>query len=199
MRVNSYLVELRREIIEVITGVKNANGSFYWDNSTPNFATKRNLVSLYDKYFSIASKMYGIYKVTRHTSCPNEDSHLMSTEFPTTNEYGLSVQYGDDNFKWTGYQYYQGERECSCPLCPNDKVTKHRVIDDLIYDKSKVVSVNRDELIKALYCILMAIDNSKPKAARSSIRECLLEAVLIINDQILPMPIESFISENSLN
>lgn len=195
MEVLKYYAELRIKLLEVITGVQDSGWSLYWDDTTPNWETKSNLQEVFSRYFEVASREYGIYKVTRHADCPNEKHDDVDGGYPTTSEHGFDIKYQDPRFKWTFYQTYQGERWCVCPCSPKNKPTNHWVIDDIVYDQSNELDFDVEELIGILNDVLSAIDSAGDKRPRSAIRECLLSAVIRINDQLLPMPMDKFISK----
>ena len=49
MKIFEYYASLRSEILEVVTGVENSGWSLFWDDTTPNYVTKRKLEELYRK------------------------------------------------------------------------------------------------------------------------------------------------------
>ena len=134
MNLFKYYSDLGTEILEVVTGVQNSSGSgFFWDDATPNWATKNKLEKLYNKFLAGATK-YGLYVVTRHCDCPNSKH----SEYPVSNNYGLEVKYRDCDYIWNGGQMYQGSRHCVCPCSTENNSTNHHVVDDVIYSKSGV-------------------------------------------------------------
>jgi hypothetical protein len=191
MSIFEYYASLRAEILEVITGVENSELNLFWDDTTPNYVTKGELEEIYKKYLAEAKK-FGLYVVTRHCDCPNPNH----PGYSISNNYGLEITYRDEYYVWSGGQMYQGPRRCVCPCSPKNKQSQHHVIDDVIYDKS-----SDQELCKKiegiLYDVVKAIDCAGDKKPRSAIRENLLRAVLRLNDQLLPEPMDLFI-ENSL-
>ena len=188
MNLFKYYSDLRAEILEVVTGVENSSGScFFWDDTTPNWATKNKLEKLYKKCLAGATK-YGLYVVTRHCDCPNPKH----TEYPVSNNNSLKVKYRDGNYIWNGGQMYQGPRLCVCLCSTENNSTNHHVIDDVIYSKNA-----NQELCSKLKEVLSDINESiayaGAKKSRSAIRENLLRAVLRINDQLLPEPMDLYI------
>jgi hypothetical protein len=185
-----YYSDLRTEILEVVTGVENSSGSsFFWDDTTPNWATKSKLEKLYARCLVGAAK-YGLYVVTRHCDCPNPKH----SEYPVSHNYRLEVKYRDGDYIWNGGQMYQGSRHCVCPCSIKNSATNHPVIDAVIYSR------NADqELCSRLEDVLSDINESivcaGEKKSRSAIRENLLRAVLRINDQLLPEPMDSYIRQ----
>lgn len=131
MSIFEYYASLRAEILKIVTGVENSNWSLFWDNTTPNYVTKRKLEELYKKYLAEAKK-FGLYVVTRHCDCPNPKH----PDYPASNGYGFAITYRDQSYVWNGGQMYQGPRTCVWPCSPKNKQSQHHVIDDVIYDKS---------------------------------------------------------------
>ena len=178
---------MRAEILKVVTGVENSGWSLFWDDTTPNYVTKRKLEELYKKYLMIAQK-FGLYVVTRHCDCSNPKH----SDYPVSNNYGLEISYRDEKFVWNGGQMYQGPRSCICPCFPKNNQSQHYVIDDVIYDNS-----SDQELCERIEGILLdvveAIGCTGDNKPRSAIRENLLRAVLRINDQLLPETMDVYI------
>jgi hypothetical protein len=194
MDITQYCICLRKELVILVTGIHDAGFSLYWDNTTPNYVTKRKLQQVYNHYLKQAADS-GLYLVTRHASCSYKNHNSMTdgeTDYVLSDEYGLNASYRDPRYIWDGDQMYQGTMTCPCP-CSLDKDPKaHHVIQDIIYSKDT-------DLIKAknLYSILSdvyyAIEQSGEKQSRSGIREYLLRAILQLNDMILPVPVEDYI------
>tara|TARA_R110001583_G_scaffold64390_1_gene187054 strand:- start:876 stop:1490 length:615 start_codon:yes stop_codon:yes gene_type:complete len=191
MSIFEYYASLRAEILKIVTGVENSGWSLFWDESTPNYVTKRKLEDLYKKYLKNAED-FGLYVVTRHCDCPNPKH----TDYPVSNDHGLSIIYGDKNYIWNGGQMYQGPRSCVCPCSSKNKQSQHYVVDDVIYEKSANQELCK-KLEDILYDVIEATDSAGDKKPRSAIRENLLRAVLRINDQLLPEPMDVYI-ENKL-
>lgn len=189
MNIFEYYASLRSEILEIVTGVKNSGWSLYWDETTPNYITKKKLEKLYKKYLNEAEK-FGLYVVTRHCDCPNSKHR----DYPVSNEYGLTITYNDERYVWNGGQMYQGFRNCVCPCSPKNKLSQHHVIDDVIYDKNYDQELCK-KIEDILYDIVEAVDCAGDKKPRSAIRENLLRAVLRINDQLLPDPMDLYIEK----
>jgi len=187
MSIFNYYASLRSEILEIVTGVENSGSSLFWDETTPNWVTKDKLENLYKKYLNKA-KDYGLYVVTMHSDCPNPKH----SGYPISNDYGIGVTNRDQNYVWNGGQIYQGPRYCRCPCSPRNKITEHWVIDTAIYEKS-----SNQEFCKKLELILLGIYESiecaGDKKPRAAIRENLLRAVLRINDELLPEPMDIYI------
>ncbi len=187
MGIFEYYSSLRSEILEVVTGVENSGCALFWDDTTPNWSTKSKLQTLYDKYLKESTR-FGLYVITRHCDCPNP-KHL---EYPTSNSYGLDIGYGDENYIWKGGQVYQGKRHCVCPCSPKNTFSEHYVIDDVLYKKGSDVDLceKLENILGDVYESIECADDNKPRAA---IRENLLRAVLTINDQLLPEPMDLYI------
>ncbi|WP_108945505.1 hypothetical protein [Shewanella halifaxensis] len=195
MNILKFYVQLRSELIKVITGVKDSGLSLSWDDSTPNYITKSNLEKIYSDYFKIAGNYYGVYLVTRHCSCPNKMHDEVDGGYPTSNEYGFEIKYHSKQYKNTGFQMYQGNRLCICPCSLENKVTKHWVIDDVVFEQRKDDGINKEELVGIFSDIYGAIESAGDKCPRSAIRELLLSAVIRLNDQILPSTVDDFINK----
>lgn len=187
-----YYASLRADILEVITGVEDSGVDLYWDDTTPNYVTKGKLGEIYKKYLAEAEK-FGLYVVTRHCDCPNSNH----SGYSMSNIYGLEVTYRDEHYVWSGGQMYQGPRSCVCPCSLKNKKSQHHVIDDVIYDKSSDQELC-ENIEGILYDVIVAMDCAGDNKPRSAIRENLLRAVIRLNDQLLPEPMDIFI-ENGLN
>jgi len=189
MNLFRYYSTMRSELLETISGVKNANRNLYFDDTTPNWSIKDKLEKLFNKYLDYASKL-GFYVVTRHCECPNPKH----TGYPISNAYGIEIKYQDSDYVWTGIQFYQGKRKCICPCSVNNQLSGHHIIDDVIFNKNSdqnlcnIIEGILSDINNAIYCA----DDQHP---RSSIREQLLRAVLKINDQLLPEPMEDYIQK----
>lgn len=192
MKLFDFYVSLRKDILRTITGVENSGYSLFWDDSTPNWITKNKLESLLDKYL-LRAQSFGIYIVTRHCDCPN---FRHGDDYYITNTFGLDIKYRDECFTWNGGQLFQGSRKCTCPCSKRNKETEHHVIDDIIYknDANFDVCKNLEDIILD---INSAIECSSDRKPRSAIREHLLRAVININDQLLPEPMDKYIENAS--
>lgn len=187
MSLFKFYASLRADILGVITGVQNSDESLFWDQTTPNWVTNSDLEELYRKYLSRA-KSYGFYVVTRHCECENPDHD----DYPITDNYGLGITYQDERFIWPGNQMYQGPRVEKCPCAEGNPVENHWVIDDVIFDRdADQEKCNR--LGRILSDLHEAMECAGDKRPRSAIREYLLRAVIRINDELLPEPMDSYI------
>ncbi|MGR5150217.1 hypothetical protein ACQKP8_27205 [Photobacterium alginatilyticum] len=196
MNIFGFYVTLRKEILEVITGTDDAEGSLFWDDTTPNWITKKKLESIFKRNFEIISKKLGVYIVTRHfpNDCENEAKH--GDGFPETNKYGLEIT--PDKYTWTNYHPRDEDDFCKCPCDLNNRLSYHRVMDTIVYESSREHNFDIEELLGILGDILIAIDCSEDRRPRSAIRENLLCAVIRINDQLLPQSMEEYIKQNSI-
>jgi len=190
MKSFKFYASLRADLIELITDVENAE-SLGWDYTASNFSTKLDLQRIQSKYLKRARK-FGIYIVTRHADCPNKNHS--DDVYATSSDTGLEIPYPYENYLWTDHQLYQGHRYCICPCSPKNKESKHWVIEDVIYDEQVSTSIDRDSLVEIIMDIAEAVENSGNKKPRSGIRELLLRAILRINDQLLPIPMDQFVS-----
>lgn len=191
MNLFKYYVALRGDILRIVTGVENSAHSLFWDNTTPNSIIKGRLEKLHEKYL-VAAREFGLFMVTRHCDCPNPNHGT----YPTSNRYGLDISYRGSGYIWSRRQFFQGARSCICPCSNKNKVTRHQVIDDIIYDENSDVDVCK-RLETILGDIFDSIDCAGDKKPRAAIREYLLRAVLRINNELLPEPMDAYI-ENHL-
>lgn len=189
MGIFEYYSSLRGEILEVVTGVENTGWNLFWDNTTPNYSTKIKLGKLYAKYLNLAAN-FGLYVFTRHCDCP-------SNRHPEDSEPGLyefDISYGDERYIWSGSQMYQGNRYCACPCSSTQELTDHWVIDDVVYKKGSDLNQCKklEDILRDIYKSMESAGDNNP---RSAIRENLLRAVLRINDELLPEPMDSYIKK----
>lgn len=186
-----FYVNYRSEIINVIGGVENASSYLYWDNTTPNFSTKRELSAIYEKYIK-NSEAFGIHMLDRHCECGNikhyeinPDGYVM--DYPAD----PSIKYGDSRFVWID-TIDNGEIDSVCPCSTNQISSKHRVLRQVCFDAN--AEHNICETINSIFNdIRLAIRNSGDKQPRSAIREYLLRAVIKLNDAILPVSMDEYI------
>ena len=187
-----YYSALRTEILAIVTGVENSGQNLFWDYTTPNRVTKYQLKELHAKHLAKASA-FGLLVVTRHCDCENPAHD--HDNYPVSNAYGRHIRYRESGYIWNGGQFYQGSRKCVCPCSSKNKETEHQVIDDVIYDaNSNIEACTKLEAI--LTDIYDSINCAREKTPRSAIREYLLRAILRINDELLPEPIDTYISKS---
>ncbi|ELB2780038.1 hypothetical protein [Vibrio parahaemolyticus] len=196
MDIFSFYVTLRKQIIEVITGTDDAEGSLFWDDTTPNWLTKQKLQDIYNHHFGVISKDLGVYVVERHfiDNCPNDELH--GDWFPEIDNAGIGITHDNDDYTWTHIHPFEGEKWCHCPCHPNNSETYHRVMETVVYDNTRDHNFDLEELLNILGEILVAIDCAEDRRPRSAIRENLLCAVIRINDQLLPQKMDDYIKEN---
>jgi hypothetical protein len=194
----TYLTELRSELLEAMSGAKDSE-NYYLDESNPSWLNEMRLKKLLEKYLSLAES-FGGYLVTRHAECPNP-SHY---GYYASNSYGLDIKYDslkplDEQlgYKWTGHQFFIGNRECICPCSPDNTSSDHRVFDEFIFSL-EADEVTSNSLPSILMDILIAVNKSGHGKARSGAREHLLRAVLKINDLLLPLTVDEYISQQRM-
>lgn len=182
------LIEMRRDLLLIIRGVENANGFFTWDTTTSNTTTRSRLNDFLQRHL-LAAENFGIYCVTRHTSCARIEH---TDDIIGKANHGVR-EFRDEAFKWSGFQLYQGNRVSACPCKPGSKPSKHYVIDEMIVRKQGATK-RHDRLIDAISDVQDASDNAGDNRPRSAIREYLLRAVISLNEGILPLGVEEYIA-----
>lgn len=184
-----YYSNLRKSLIEIISGVENSNGSLFWDNTQPNWKIKNRIDVILKNKLAEASS-FGLLVVTRHSDCTNKHhvGYLLS------NDYGLPIEYREKSYVWSGGQLYQGKRFCTCPCSNKNQQTDHWVIDETIYTHDANIDFCL-ALESILIDISQALQHAEDKRPRSAIREYLLRALLKINDQILPVSMDNYVEK----
>jgi len=191
MSILEFYVNLRKEILAVICGVENARNYLYWDNTTPNYITKSNLSTVYDKYTK-HSKAFGVHMIDRHCDCGSpRHNEVGSDGYVMDYVADLNIKYGDSRFVWVN-TLDKGDGESICPCSKSNLPSKHRVLKQVCFDAEADQSTCKtiDSIFDDLY---RAICSSGDKQPRSAIREYLLRAVIKINDAILPGSMEEYI------
>lgn len=186
MKLFNFYVSLRKELLEQISGVNDAYMWSAWNDKSPNWLTKKNISILFEKYLDIA-KSYGIYTITRHSSCGNS---LHKKHYYISNEAGLKLDYPSEKYELGGPQLFQGEKNTICP-CSNISTTHHIIIDVVYFKNSRINDPKK--LCEIFSHIHDAIDSCSDRKPRAAIRENLLAAVLKINDQLLPQSVDQYI------
>lgn len=186
-----YLVGLRKELLSQIGVIESARYSLSWDDTIPNYSTRRTLIDILDRYINAGADL-GLLVVTRHSSCPNK----RHPEYPTSNRYGYDIPYRSDEFVWEGNQLYQGSRLCQCPCSIRNPPTDHWVIDDWVFRRDADLIFCR-QLSSVLSDVHSAIESSADNKPRSGIREYLLRALMTLNDAILPQTVEEYIGRRA--
>jgi hypothetical protein len=187
MKLIEFYAGIRKEILELISGLANSNGYISWDNTTPNYVTRSRLESHRSKYIDIA-KQFGVYVVTRYSSCSN----LKHEGYPTEDRYGLGIIYRDTRFIWGSDQLYQGYRYSTCPCNSGNRPHQNTVIDDVIFAIGANIETCR-RIASILDDLSEAISAADCKKPRSGIRENLLRLVLRLNDALLPQLMDEYI------
>jgi hypothetical protein len=182
-----FLVDVRNDIKREVGITQDASQLTRFDNTRTNSRTKMAVNGLLNRTIN-GAKDFGVYVVTRHCDCPN----ARHKDYPISNEYGLAITYRDPNYIWKDF-IFQGNRYSTCPCSAKNEKTMHRVIDDVIYDKGADVEIC-DTIYEILGELAEAVENAGDKSPRSGIRERLLNALLIINDAILPQSVDKYIS-----
>lgn len=183
-----FCASLRQEVLKQLSGVENSNGYLSWDTTTPNVTIGRRLELMLGKYI-LQSRDFGIYIVTRYSSCSNPNHQ----DYPTENRYGIPIPYLDPNFTWGGGQLYQGSRRSKCPCSENNKISTNHVIDDIVYSKDADSDKCR-QLDCVFQDISMSIQQAGSNKSRSGIREYLLRSIIRLNDAILPQAVDEYIA-----
>lgn len=183
---------LRKELIEQIGGIKDASYTLWWDDTAPNYSTRRSLSEIFERHVALAAD-HGLLIVTRHSDCSNKPH----SRYPTSNRYDLSIPYRSKEYVWEGDQLYQGSRFCTCPCSPRNAASEHHVIDDFVYKKGSDLIFCR-QIASVLSDLRNAIENAGDNKPRSGIREYLLRALLTLNDAILPEPMERYITRQQV-
>lgn len=188
MKIINLLVSLRREILEIVGAVEDANGGMGWDTTRPNSSTRIALKCVLEKHLQLGEK-FGVYVVTRHSSCPNP-AHKYGVV--SRGHHGIKNS-SDQTFIWTGEQLFQGDRYSICACSSSAKPTTHWVIDEIVVRKRGATKRHRI-FANAIGDVQQAIDNAADNKPRSAIREYLLRAVLQLNDGILPQTVDDYIA-----
>ena len=188
-----YFVGLRQELLTATTGIQDAGFSLYWDDTTPNYVTRRRLREILDRRTQQAAT-FGVFVVTRHTDCGRRGHYKNADEngYLTTDLYGMDIRYRDERFVWEGDQFYQGSRLEPCPCTKRTEPVEHHDIDDVVYEKGRDL-----KHCKVIYNVLSDLESAiragGDKHPRSGIREYLLRAIMQLNDAILPVGVDEHI------
>lgn len=187
-----YFVGLRQDLLTATTGIQNAGFSLYWDNTTPNFSTRRRLNAILERHVREARK-FGLLVVTRHTDCGRRGHNRKADQYGylTTNAYGMDIPYRDPRFEWGDF-LFQGKRWEPCPCSKNVEAVEHHVIDDVVFEKGANLEVGKT-IYNVLSDLQSAIDAAGNKQPRSGIREYLLRAIIQLNDAVLPATVDEHI------
>lgn len=183
-----YLTCLREGILEEIGLVENADRPLFWDTTRPNYLTRNRLRVLFEKALDGAQN-FGLYISARHCHC-GSIRHV--PEYIMESIAGVAISYRDSRYVWS-QPLHQGEEDSFCP-CKGKKIeSAHWVIYDVIYEKTADQEFC-STLERVLNQVYEAFHQAGDKKPRSGIRECLLLALLIINDEILPQSVDAYIA-----
>lgn len=184
-------MKLRSSLLSVISGSPDAQ-QWSWDNTTPNSSTKTHLERIFADAVAKASQ-FGLYVVYRHTNCGNPRHNRVGNHgfVVEAGELG-KLTYQDPSYVWAT-ALTQGDAHRRCPCSSKNNATTHCILQDVIF--SRDVDQDVCKRIASIFSdIVEAIDHASNKMPRSGIRENLLRAVLLINDALLPCPMEQFIA-----
>lgn len=184
------LTHLRAAVTAAVSGVRDANGSLFWDDTRPNYLTKTNLERLFGEAKAVAAN-FGVFVVNRHSPCGSKrhgEDYLLE---PLAGE---TVAYGDPRFTWS-YPIQQGTVSLACP-CGGDRNRPHHVLVDVLFaiDADQAFCGALERILTNLH---EAIEKAGDRKPRSGIREHLLLALLIINDHIRPETLDAYIAEQT--
>lgn len=184
-----FCISFRKEIIEIISGVKNSSSSLWWDDTQPNYFTKTKISSLVDLYIKKAGA-FGVYVITRHHECSNK---TRTYHCVYENPYNFSIDLNDSKYTMPGDVLFYGNRFCRCPCTNTNKPAMHLVSEVVFLDKNEDTE-RCSRLAKIINDVCKARNNSESKMPRSGIREYLLRAIINLNDEILPQSVDEYIA-----
>lgn len=184
----SLCVDLRKELIDLVYDVESANPTFYRDNTLSNAGIGHRIRKLLNK-FQGRNKEIGLFVLRRHLECPvpaHEYEYFVDLieDGPTA--------YQDDRFDWHMTIGNHMDENCVCPCTANAKAATHPVLYDGAISKEFDVSP-AEQLLPVYRRVLEALWHTDRKTSRAVMRSNLLEAILKLNDLILPIPVQSFI------
>lgn len=131
----NYLVELRKSVVAVISGVQNSTSSpYWWDTTTPNSSIRAQLKDVFHNATVTAGRKWGLLIVTKHWSCPSP----MHQGYPTSCMFDIDVPFEEyeewrSGYFWTGERLYDGDRYLPCPCSPKKEFTTHYVTDEIVF------------------------------------------------------------------
>lgn len=191
MGISTFAISLRRELMDVISGIRNSSSYSNWDNTTPNYIIKSRLKVIYNTYLARAAD-FGVFLAERHSSC-GKRSHTEDYFVILANTRRRQIPYLSEDYFWNGSQIDQGDKTCVCPCSPENSPIKHYVIEDVIFSKSADLETGQ-AIFSVISDIYSAIRQSEDNRPRSGIREYILRAILRLNDLILEVPIDQRIA-----
>lgn len=182
-----YYADLRAELLTILRGVHSADSLMWWDDTSPNWLTKRKLNDVFKKYVQLA-KPLGIHFLTRHNACGNPKHDGLEQII----ESDIFPKYWSDPTYKRGCFVFQDSRFCLCPCAKNNQPTQHGVLDELVYPAA---DKHCDTIAGVLLDISSAIENAEERKPRSGIREYILRAIITLNDAILPISVDEYLEQ----
>lgn len=189
-----YYANLRAELLSILSGVDNASESLWWDDTTPNYITKRKLQNIFKKYVSLA-KLFGVYLITLHADCGGPQHNKQYAIESDT--FSKDWEFKDSGYIW-GSDVFRDPLFCRCPCAENNGPTEHWVVKQFVYfvgyeeENCRVV----DNILCDIYS---AIENAENRKPRSGIREYLLRAIIRTNDAILPITVDEYLKQQDVD
>ena len=147
------------------------------------FCIRFRLKRILDNYIDEVKEIQ-IFRVIRHIN-PSDGDYVV--EFMD----GTVIKFRDEHYIWTGIQLYQGLTES--PLPGSKENIEHNIIDEFLLKKGSDEKCS--QLCEALFLVKSAINRSGNNKPRSTISECLLKSILVLNDIILPESVENVIQQ----
>lgn len=198
-----FYVNLREDILAILREVQDAEPSGGRDYSKPNSSIRHNLEKIFERYSELASR-YGFYRIEAHSYCDNVNStHAGSAGSLYVGKInGRRIFIKEDRYAYyddcldavyrLGGDFGYEPQSCKCPCSENAEPTKHNIVEGVLFDIKSDQPVCRSilSILESVYSSVLSADNRRP---RSAIREDLLRAILKINDQLLPLPMEELI------
>lgn len=181
MKAIDFYIDIRAEIIEVLSGIENADPSLFFDSTKANSQIRAELKKIFNKYLGIAHE-FDVVAFYRYHGCSNK-------------RHKDTVSFSSDNVRFVGDDVYTNYEKntvlgdervlVKCPCSRNNPVElNNRQV--LLGFKAGKYSDENDPVAEALANIAYAIDCAEDKKPRSGIREHLLIAILVLNDAISP-------------
>lgn len=181
MSIRDFCIDLRADLIEILSGVRNANPYLFFDNTKSNWQIKRDLELTLSSKLDEAKK-FGIEIFYRYISCSNKRHR----DYVYIDCNGKRFFENDMKLRYEHISTFDYERKViACPCSRNNKseINDRQV---LIGFKLGEFSQEKSDVVDVLTYISSAVDCSGDKKPRSGIREQLLLAILVLNDCISP-------------
>jgi hypothetical protein len=181
-------VKFRERLLELISEtVDSGEAQDYGRTDVPNSTTRHRLDFIFELTCADLNSE-GLYIVLRHLGCGKPthgqwESVLETDHSNLTHPYGHDIDYFeiDDTYTYS-----------NCPCRKHEKLTKHRIVRDVVYPKA-FLNRRGNLVVKALEYVADAMNIAGKKAPRAAIREKLLRAILLINDAILTESIDDHV------